>query len=159
MLFRSSRVKNPVSIIDKMRRNNWEVSVESIMEHLNDVAGIRVICSFVNDIYDVAEMLTNQKDVTLLNYKDYIETPKENGYRSLHLIVEIPVFLSDRMVPMKVEVQIRTMAMDFWASIEHQLKYKKGVPDEDNIVAKLKDCAEVINQTDIKMQEDRKSVV
>ena len=120
-----SRIKSPASIVEKLKRRGFEISVPSIMENLNDVAGIRVICSFIDDIYDIAAMLTAQDDIKVLKIKDYIKNPKPNGYRSYHIIVEIPVFFSDRKQPLKVEIQIRTIAMDFWSSLEHQLKYKK----------------------------------
>lgn len=148
-----SRVKKPASIIEKLRRKNFPVSVESVFENLHDVAGVRVICSFIEDIYDVAEMFLNQDDIKLIEKKDYIEYPKDNGYRSLHLIIEVPVFLSDRIMNMKVEVQIRTMAMDFWAALEHQANYKKGIEGIDELIVELTDCANIINQTDRRMQE------
>lgn len=148
-----SRVKKPASIIEKLRRRNFPVSVESVFENLHDVAGVRVICSFIDDIYDVAEMFLSQDDITLIEKKDYIQNPKSNGYRSLHLIIEVPVFLSDRTLNMKVEVQIRTMEMDFWAALEHQANYKKGIDGIDSLVVELTDCANIINQTDRRMQE------
>lgn len=148
-----SRVKKPASIIEKLRRRNFPVSVESVFENLHDVAGVRVICSFIDDIYDVAEMFLSQDDIMLIEKKDYIQNPKSNGYRSLHLIIEVPVFLSDRTLNMKVEVQIRTMAMDFWAALEHQANYKKGIDGIDSLVVELTDCANIINQTDRRMQE------
>ena len=148
-----SRVKKPASIIEKLRRRNFPVSVESVFENLHDVAGVRVICSFIDDIYDVAEMFLSQDDITLIEKKDYIQNPKSNGYRSLHLIIEVPVFLSDRTLNMKVEVQILTMAMDFWAALEHQANYKKGIDGIDSLVVELTDCANIINQTDRRMQE------
>ena len=120
-----SRIKSPVSILEKMHRKGYELSAESIEENLADIAGIRVICSFPDDIYATAKLLTQQDDITVLEVKDYIKHPKENGYRSLHLILEIPIFLSEQKKNMKVEVQFRTIAMDFWASLEHKLKYKK----------------------------------
>ena len=148
-----SRVKKPASIIEKLRRRNFPVSVESVFENLHYVAGVRVIFSFIDDIYDVAEMFLSQDDITLIEKKDYIQNPKSNGYRSLHLIIEVPVFLSDRTLNMKVEVQIRTMAMDFWAALEHQANYKKGIDGIDSLVVELTDCANIINQTDRRMQE------
>lgn len=149
--FITSRVKKPFSIVEKLNRNGQPLTVEAMTSTLNDVAGIRVICSFIDDIYSVADMLIKQDDITLLNRKDYIKSPKENGYRSLHLIVEIPVFFSDRKQPMKVEVQIRTIAMDFWASLEHQLKYKKNIQNPEEIQKELQECAEIISQTDVRM--------
>ena len=148
-----SRVKKPKSILDKLKRRNLELSVSSVMNHLNDVAGVRVICSFVDDIYKVAEMFTRQDDVTVLEIKDYIKNPKPNGYRSYHMIVEIPVFFADRKQAVKVEVQFRTIAMDFWASLEHGMKYKKDMPQAENLIVELKECADVIAKTDLHMQE------
>lgn len=149
----SSRVKSPRSIMDKMSRKGYPLTVESVWENLNDVAGVRVICSFIQDIYDVAEMFMKQDDIEVLEVKDYIKEPKPNGYRSLHLIVQVPVFLSDKKLPMRVEVQIRTIAMDFWAALEHQVKYKRGVPDAERISVELKECADTICDTDKKMQD------
>lgn len=153
--FITSRVKKPMSIVQKLKRKGFAISFESVMENLNDVAGIRVICSFVDDIYAVAEMLKKQDDVKLIEVKDYIKNPKPNGYRSLHLIIEIPVFFSDSKTNLRVEVQIRTIAMDFWASLEHDLKYKKELPDMDEIHQQLKDCADTIADTDRRMMEIR----
>lgn len=154
-----SRVKRPMSIVEKLQRRNLPVSLESMMNNLDDVAGIRVICSFVDDIYAVAEMLVSQDDVTVIAIKDYIRNPKPNGYRSYHLILEIPVFFSDSKKYMRVEVQIRTIAMDFWASLDHQLKYKKDVGDEaESIIAELRDCAENIAQIDRRMLEIRQRI-
>lgn len=149
----SSRVKSPDSIMEKMRRKGYPLTVESVWENLSDVAGVRVVCSFVEDIYDVADMFMRQDDIEVIEVKDYIKNPKPNGYRSLHLIVSVPIFLSDKTLPMRVEVQIRTIAMDFWASLEHQVKYKKGVPDAERISEELKECADSICATDLKMQE------
>ncbi|MCI6888205.1 MAG: GTP pyrophosphokinase family protein [Lachnospiraceae bacterium] len=154
-----SRVKKPLSIVEKLQRRNLPVTLESMISHLDDVAGIRVICSFVDDIYAVAEMLTSQDDVTVIAIKDYIRHPKPNGYRSYHLILEIPVFFSDRKKNMRVEVQIRTIAMDFWASLDHQLKYKKDVGDAtDEIIDELRQCADVISATDQRMLEIRQRI-
>lgn len=146
------RVKKPASILEKLQRRGYPVSLQSVEENLHDVAGIRVICSYVQDIYMVADMLTSQNDITLLQVKDYIANPKPNGYRSLHLVVEIPVFFSDGCKQMKVEVQIRTIAMDFWATLEHQLKYKTEGHVSDEIAQELKDCSDVIADTDCRMQ-------
>jgi putative GTP pyrophosphokinase len=148
-----SRVKKPLSIVNKLKRKNFEMSMTSILDNINDVAGVRVICAFVNDIYDVADMFASQDDIRVLQVKDYIKNPKPNGYRSYHMIVEIPVFFTNRKQYMKVEVQLRTIAMDFWASLEHSMKYKKDIPDAENIMAQLKECAESIAATDLQMQE------
>ena len=153
-----SRVKKPMSIVEKLQRRGLPITLESMVDHLDDVAGIRVICSFVDDIYEVADMLVRQDDITVIAIKDYIKNPKPNGYRSYHMIVEIPVFFSDRKKPMRVEVQIRTIAMDFWASLDPQLKYKKEVVNEKEISEELRQCAEVIAQTDQKMYEIRQQI-
>ena len=154
-----SRVKKPKSIVEKLQRRGFEISLESMEKNLDDVAGIRIICSFLDDIYEVADMLIRQDDVKVIAVKDYIQNPKPNGYRSYHMIIEIPVFFSDSKKPIRVEVQIRTIAMDFWASLDHQLKYKKSfIDDNGEISEELKQCAEVIAGTDVKMLEIRKKI-
>ena len=150
----SSRVKSITSIVDKLNRKGKEISVKEVYNTLNDVAGIRIICSFVDDIYQIANMLIRQDDIKLVEVKDYIQHPKPNGYRSLHLVIEVPIFLSNRKRYMKVEIQIRTMAMDFWASLEHELKYKHDIENENE----LRECAEVISNTDMKMLEIRDKI-
>lgn len=154
----ASRRKKPISILEKLKRQNNEITLESIQDNLNDVAGIRVICSFVDDIYKVARMLVQQDDITLIQVKDYIQNPKPNGYRSYHMIVEVPVFFVYEKKPMRVEVQIRTVAMDFWASLEHQMKYKQDVDNAPEIMDELKACADTIAQTDMKMLEIREKI-
>lgn len=156
--FISSRIKKPASIAKKLQKREMPINVETIENNLNDVAGIRVICSFVDDIYEIASMLVRQDDVVLIDQKDYINDPKDNGYRSLHLILEIPVFFSDQKKMMRVEVQIRTIAMDFWASLEHQLHYKHVINNEEEITRELKECAEVIADTDVRMLEIRNKI-
>ena len=154
-----SRVKKPKGIVEKLQRRGFEISLESMEKNLDDVAGIRIICSFLDDIYEVADMLIRQDDVKVIAVKDYIQNPKPNGYRSYHMIIEIPVFFSDSKKPIRVEVQIRTIAMDFWASLDHQLKYKKSfIDDNGEISEELKQCAEVIAGTDVKMLEIRKKI-
>ena len=153
-----SRFKKPTSILEKLKRRGYPITVQSVFENLYDVAGIRVICSFIDDIYLVAEMLARQDDVKVLIVKDYIRCPKVNGYRSYHMIIEIPVFFSDRKKNMRVEVQIRTIAMDFWASLDHQMKYKKDLDESEEISEQLRECAEVIAQTDEKMQLIRRKI-
>ena len=128
---------------------------ENIEYHLNDIAGIRVICSYIDDIYLLADALTKQDDIKLIKRKDYISNPKPNGYRSLHLIVSVPIFFAESVKEVKAEVQIRTIAMDFWASLEHQIKYKKNVEHAEKVIARLKDCAEEIAHVDETMQEIR----
>lgn len=150
-----SRLKSPESIYKKLERKGYPFTIENIQNYVADVAGLRVICSFPDDIYRLAELLTRQDDIILLKKKDYIETPKSNGYRSLHLILSVPIFLEDEKKYMKVEVQFRTIAMDFWASLEHKLKYKKDINDADGIEAQLKACADSIEALDYQMQEIR----
>ena len=155
----SCRIKSVASILEKLERKGLPLTSEAIEQNLNDVAGIRVICSFPDDIYVLADRLCSQDDLRLLEKKDYIKNPKPNGYRSLHLIVEIPIFLMDGKKYMRVEVQFRTIAMDFWASLEHKLKYKKDIPgDIDDISRRLKECSDEISLLDLKMQEIHKQI-
>ena len=151
-----TRLKSSSSVIEKMIRKGIPFSMENLEEQIQDLAGIRVICSYVDDIYALANALTSQDDITLIEEKDYIQTPKPNGYRSLHLIVSVPVFFSQQKRQIKVEVQIRTIAMDFWASLEHQMKYKREIPDQQHIVAQLKNCAEDIARVDREMMDIRR---
>ena len=153
-----TRLKQSVSIMEKMERLGIPFSLENVEKYLNDVAGVRVICSYLDDIYTLADALTKQDDVTLIRTKDYIRNPKGNGYRSLHLIVSIPVFFADSKRNMKVEVQVRTVAMDYWAELEHQLKYKQEVPNENEIATELKFCAEEMAQIDLKMLSIHKRI-
>ena len=132
--------------------------MENIEENLTDIAGIRVICSFPEDIYNVAQMIEKQDDIRIIKRKDYIQNPKPNGYRSLHLILEVPVFFTEGKKMMKVEVQFRTIAMDFWASLEHKLAYKKDVENYDSISRELKNCAEITSSLDYRMQEIRNQI-
>lgn len=153
-----TRIKTPVSIIDKMKRKGFPFSVASIEKNLSDVAGIRVICSFPEDIYTVKEMLICQDDITLLEEKDYIKNPKPNGYRSLHLIVGIPIFLATGKKEMKAEIQLRTIAMECWASLEHKMKYKKDIRNADEISRKLIHCAQISYELDQEMQAIRNEI-
>lgn len=147
----TSRIKSPESIAKKLRRSGREINVENIVRYINDVAGIRVICSFTSDIYRIAKMISEQSDVTVLKIKDYIKNPKSNGYKSYHMIVSVPVFLADTMVNTKVEIQIRTIAMDFWASLEHKMYYKFEGNAPENIRRELKECADLVAFLDQKM--------
>lgn len=153
-----SRLKKPESIYKKLVNKDMPVTVENIKEYVADVAGLRVICSFPDDIYRLAELLLKQDDIILLKEKDYIKTPKGNGYRSLHLILSVPIFLPDEKKYMKVEVQFRTIAMDFWASLEHKLKYKKDIDNTEEIEKQLKACADSIEALDYQMQEIRDKI-
>ena len=146
------RLKSPDSIIDKLSRNSWDISIDSIEKNLNDVAGVRVICSYQSDVYELADALLMQDDVELIARKDYIANPKPNGYRSLHLIIAIPIFLHNRKKMMKVEIQIRTLAMDWWASLEHDMKYKKDLDFSDQILRELHECAELSDAIDRRME-------
>ncbi len=153
-----SRLKNPRSITEKMERRGLEVTLENMEQHLNDVAGVRVICSFPEDVYALADALQKQDDIRILQTKDYIKYPKQNGYRSLHMIVEVPIFLRHEKRIMKVEIQLRTIAMDFWASLEHQLRYKKDYEFTDAMVKELFECAKQSAELDEKMDNLRKRV-
>ncbi len=147
----NTRLKKTVSIIDKLSRKHKTFTCKDIEENLFDVAGVRVICSYSDDIYRIADAFLKQDDVTLIRKKDYIAEPKPNGYRSLHLIVKVPVYFAEARRDMAVEVQIRTIAMDFWANLEHQLKYKQEIPDQTEIVARLKKCSDILAGTDDEM--------
>ena len=153
-----ARIKTPESIVKKLKRYGQESTIDNMVKYINDIAGIRIICSFTSDIYRIADMIRDQKDIQVIAVKDYITYPKASGYKSYHMIVSIPVYLSDRTVDTKVEIQIRTVAMDFWASLDHQMKYKKDVEDASEISEELKECAEVIAQTDLKMLSLRRKI-
>ena len=148
-----TRLKSPESTLEKLQRKKFPISMASIEENINDIAGVRVICAFPSDIYMLAEAFLRQDDIVLLERKDYIKTPKPNGYRSLHLCLSVPVFLLDGCIEVPVEVQIRTVAMDFWASLEHQLRYKKDKDIPAKIDIELKACAEVSATLDKRMQK------
>ena len=154
----NSRLKSSTSIMEKLSRKGLSFTVENVEENLFDVAGIRVVCSYVDDIYVLAEALAQQDDITVIRRKDYIRNPKPNGYRSYHMIVSVPVFFSDQTREMAVEVQIRTIAMDFWASLEHQLKYKQEVPNQAEIFKSLTVCAEQIASIDEQMWQVRQQI-
>ena len=147
-----SRLKSPRSIIEKLQRKGWPVSVESAEEHLNDIAGVRIVCNYIDDIYRLANMLVRQQDLELVCQKDYIRKPKPNGYRSLHLVLRVTVFLSSHTELVPVEVQIRTIAMNFWASLEHQLRYKSDVEATAPLKDRLQRCAEQSAALDVEMQ-------
>lgn len=147
----TSRIKSPESIAKKIRHNKMELKVENIVKYINDVAGIRIICSFTSDIYRIADLITKQSDVKVLKVKDYIMCPKENGYSSYHMIVTVPIYLSDNVIETKVEIQIRTIAMDFWASLEHKIYYKFEGNAPERIRNELKECSEIVSYLDKKM--------
>ena len=146
-----TRVKTAESIVKKLKRYGYETSIENMVKYINDIAGVRLICSFTSDIYRLAEMIGNQSDLKVLSIKDYIKNPKESGYKSYHMLVSVPIFLSDSVVDTKVEIQIRTIAMDFWASLEHKIYYKFEGNAPDYISRELRECAEMVSSLDDKM--------
>ena len=146
-----TRIKTPDSIVKKLKRYGHETSIENMVRYVNDIAGVRLICSFTSDIYRLAEMIGNQSDLKVLSIKDYIKNPKESGYKSYHMLVSVPIFLSDSVVDTKVEIQIRTIAMDFWASLEHKIYYKFEGHAPDYLEEELKACADMVDMRDAKM--------
>ncbi|KAB2331799.1 MULTISPECIES: GTP pyrophosphokinase [Bacillaceae] len=153
-----SRLKSPESILQKMQRKGYDLSLPAIKENIHDIAGIRITCSFISDIYEISNMLQKQKDIKVIECKDYIKNPKGNGYQSLHLILQIPVFMSDREDLVNVEIQIRTIAMDFWASLEHKIYYKYNKEVPSNINEELKEAAESAAELDRKMEKIHKEM-
>ena len=154
-----SRLKSPMSIEEKLASKNLPMTLQTIEKNLNDIAGVRVICSFLEDIYLLADCLLQQDDITLIEQKDYIANPKPNGYRSLHLIVQIPIYLQAGKRNMRVEIQLRTIAMDCWASLEHQLRYKKDFADTKQISNELQRCAAISAELDMRMDRLRKQLI
>ena len=146
-----SRIKTSESIVKKLKRYGYESTIENMVQYVNDIAGVRVVCSFTSDIYRIAEMLANQNDIKILSIKDYIKNPKESGYKSYHMLVSVPIFLSDRVVDTKVEIQIRTVAMDFWASLEHKIRYKFEGNAPQHIKTELVECAKMVSDLDARM--------
>lgn len=146
-----TRIKSPESIVKKLKRNGLESTIENMVRYVNDIAGVRLICSFTSDIYRLAEMIGNQSDLKVLSIKDYIKNPKDSGYKSYHMLVSVPIFLSDSVVDTKVEIQIRTIAMDFWASLEHKIYYKFEGNAPEYISRDLKECAEMVSELDERM--------
>ncbi|KUL14074.1 GTP pyrophosphokinase [Bacillus licheniformis LMG 7559] len=146
-----SRVKSFESLINKLVRKGCDITTKAAKEHINDIAGLRIVCSFLSDIYNMVEVLKEHEDIKILKMKDYIKNPKPNGYRSLHLIVEVPVYLTNRVEHAKVEIQIRTIAMDFWASLEHKIYYKLNNEVPNQLTDELKEAADIANYLDEKM--------
>ncbi len=146
-----ARLKSPESIVKKLKKHGYESTIQNMVKYVNDIAGVRVICSFTSDIYRIAEMLINQNDIKVCSVKDYILNPKPSGYKSYHLIVTVPIFLSDRIVDAKVEIQIRTVAMDFWASLEHKIYYKFEGNAPEHIKRGLVECAMMVSDLDARM--------
>lgn len=146
-----ARIKTPESIVKKLKRGGYESTIDNMVKYVNDIAGIRIICSFTSDIYRIAEMIGEQKDIEILSVKDYITYPKASGYKSYHMLVSVPVYLSDKMVDTKVEIQIRTVAMDFWASLEHKMHYKFEGDAPEHIKNELVECAKMVADLDARM--------
>ncbi len=146
-----SRIKTAESIVKKLKRNHYESTIENMVNHVNDIAGIRLVCSFTSDIYRLAEMIGRQNDLTVVSVKDYIKNPKDSGYKSYHMLVTVPIFLTDRVIDTKVEIQIRTIAMDFWASLEHKIYYKFEGDAPEYISRDLRECAGIVSMLDAKM--------
>ena len=145
------RIKTPESIVKKLRSSGYDSTIENMISHVKDIAGIRIVCSFTSDIYRLAEMIGKQNDLTVVSVKDYIKHPKASGYKSYHMLVTVPIFLSDRVVNTKVEIQLRTIAMDFWASLEHKIYYKFEGNAPEYISRDLRECAEIVANLDAKM--------
>ena len=154
-----SRIKTPESIVKKLKRYGYESSIDNMVNYVNDIAGIRIVCSFTSDIYKLAEMIGKQNDLTVISIKDYIKNPKESGYKSYHMLVTVPIFLSDRVIDTKVEIQIRTMAMDFWASLEHKIYYKFEGNAPEYISRELRDCAAITSKLDAKMLSLNEAII
>lgn len=154
-----SRLKSPMSIVKKLKRRQLPLNLDSLQNGMNDIAGIRVICNYLDDIYHIADLLSGQDDVDVILRRDYIKHPKESGYRSLHLVIEVPIFLAEKVEHVKCEVQIRTIAMDFWASLEHELKYKQENSVSEDLKYRLKICASAITEVDAEMQAIHKEIL
>ena len=153
-----SRIKSEESMKEKLKRKGLEVNLENALTKIYDAAGIRIICTFADDVYDIVEMIKKYNDIEIVKEKDYIKNPKENGYRSYHLVIRVPINIAGEIHKVYLEIQIRTIAMDFWSSLEHQMKYKKNLHDEQMIVTELKKCAEQIATTDINMMAIRNMI-
>lgn len=154
-----ARIKTPESIVKKLKRNGYESSIDNMVNYVNDIAGIRIVCSFTSDIYKLAEMIGKQRDLTVVSIKDYIKHPKDSGYKSYHMLVTIPIFMSDRVVDTKVEIQIRTMAMDFWASLEHKIYYKFEGHAPEYISKDLRECSGIVSMLDAKMLQLNEAIL
>lgn len=153
-----SRIKSEESMKEKLKRKGLEVNLENALTKIHDAAGIRIICTFADDVYDIARMIKKYDDIEIVKEKDYIKNPKENGYRSYHLVIKVPLNIAGEVHKIYLEIQIRTIAMDFWSSLEHQMKYKKNIKDQKMIVEELKKCAEQIATTDINMMAIRNMI-
>jgi len=154
-----SRIKSPESIVKKLKRHGYESTIENMVNHVNDIAGIRIVCSFTSDIYRLAEMIGRQNDLTVVSIKDYIKNPKDSGYKSYHMLVTVPIFLTDGVVDTRVEIQIRTIAMDFWASLEHKIYYKFEGNAPEYISRDLRECAGIVSMLDAKMLSLNEAII
>ncbi|MCF0131493.1 MAG: GTP pyrophosphokinase family protein [Pseudobutyrivibrio sp.] len=154
-----TRVKTPDSIVKKLKRGGYAVDIPNMIEHCNDIAGVRIVCSFTDDIYRIAEMIGRQNDVTVISIKDYIKNPKDSGYKSYHMLVTIPIYLSDKTVDTKIEIQIRTIGMDFWASLEHKIYYKFEGQAPSYISEDLRECSEIVSILDTKMLQLNEAIL
>ncbi len=154
-----SRIKTPESIVKKLRRYGFDSSIENMINHINDIAGVRIVCSFTSDIYRITEMIGKQNDLTVVSVKDYIKNPKDSGYKSYHMLVTVPIFMGDQIIDTKVEIQIRTIAMDFWASLEHKIYYKFEGHAPEYISEDLKECAYIVSELDAKMLQLNEAII
>ena len=157
--YMKSRIKTPESIVKKLKRHGLDINVDNMINHINDIAGVRIVCSFTSDIYRVAEMVGKQNDLTVISVKDYIRNPKASGYQSYHMLVSVPIFIGEKVVDTKVEIQIRTIGMDFWASLEHKIYYKFEGHAPENISHELRECAAVVSMMDAKMLQLNEEII
>lgn len=157
--YTKSRIKTPESIVKKLKRHGLESTIENMVNHVKDIAGIRVVCSFTSDIYRLSEMIGKQNDLTVVSVKDYIKHPKESGYKSFHMLVTVPIFMADEVINTKVEIQIRTIAMDFWASLEHKIYYKFEGNAPEYISHDLRACAGIVSELDAKMLQLNEAIL
>ena len=154
-----SRIKTAESIVKKLKRYGFETSMENMINHINDIAGVRIVCSFTSDIYKIVEMIGKQNDFTVISVKDYIKHPKESGYKSYHMLVTVPIFIGNEIIDTKVEIQIRTIAMDFWASLEHKIYYKFEGKGPDYISKDLQECSQIVSELDAKMLQLNEAII
>ena len=154
-----SRIKSPESIVKKLKRHGAEINVDNMINTINDIAGVRIVCSFTSDIYHIAEMIGKQNDLTVIYVKDYIRNPKPSGYKSFHMLVSVPIFLGEEVIDTKVEIQIRTIAMDFWASLEHKIYYKFEGHAPEYISKELRECAQIVSKLDVKMLQLNEDII
>ena len=154
-----SRIKTPESIVKKLKRHGLDINVDNMIQYINDIAGVRIVCSFTSDIYKIAEMIGKQNDLTVISVKDYIRNPKPSGYQSFHMLVSVPIFIGEKVVDTKVEIQIRTIGMDFWASLEHKIYYKFEGNAPAYISRELRDCASIVSTMDVRMQQLNEEII